>query len=128
MLQLFVGVGNPLTLARCRRLQELKINASEPAIAELNLISTIASTSIQRIVFSQTFVSQRLPAPDHPDWTRLDRSLCQLIGGSEQGLLLNVEFQALDTQAWWDGELGFRKHLPRFCETRGGRSTTNEGR
>jgi len=37
----------------------------------------------------------------------------------EYGLRLEVEFQALNEQAWWAGELGFEKYLPRFYE-RGG--------
>ena len=126
MSQLFADLGDPLTLARCRELQELKLDASRPTVAELNLISTITSTSIQRIIFNRSFVLQEIPAPDLPDWTRLDRSLCQLVGRLGRGLRLSVEFKALDAQAWWDGDLDFRKHLSMFYEKSLVRPVANE--
>jgi len=56
---------------------------------------------------------------DDFNWTLLDDWLCRLVDQSECGPRLEVEFEALDLQAWWSGELGFKKHLPMFYEKRG---------
>jgi len=55
-------------------------------------------------------------APHDHNWTKLDNSLCQLIDRLECGVRLEVVFQTLSAQAWWSGELGFKKYLPRFYE------------
>lgn len=57
---------------------------------------------------------------DNSKWTKLDNCLCQLVDRLVCGLQLEVEFQALNTQEWWSGELGFKKYLPRFYEKGGG--------
>ena len=100
-----------MTLSNCRELRELEIYASHPGTMELNLISSITSTKIQRIAFARALTLQGPPALGHSDWAKLDDSLCQLVDQSECGLQLEV-----DEQAWWGGELGFKKHLPRFHE------------
>jgi len=107
-------VGNPLSLSNCRELRELRIYALHPGTPELNLISSITSTNIQKIAFTRPYSPPESLPLDHPNWTKLDYSLCQLVDRSECGL--EVEFQALDVQAWWSGELGFKKYLPRFFE------------
>ena len=108
------GVGYPLTLSNCRELCELEISASRPGTMELNLISSITSTKLQRIAFTQLLT--RTPQPDRARWIQLDNSLCQLVDRLEGGVRLKVEFQTLNEEAWWDGKLGFKKHLPRFYE------------
>ena len=104
-------MGDPLTLSNCR---ELEIYASGPGTKELNLISSITSAKIRRIAFTQLLT--RTPQLDRNKWTQLDNSLCQLVDQLERGLRLKVEFETLNEQAWWGGKLGFKKHLPRFCE------------
>ena len=113
-------MGNPLSLSNYREFRELEIYAAYPETLELNLISSIASTNIQRIAFTQASTPREPPGPGHPCWTQLDDSLCRLVGQLKCGLRLEVEFRVLNTQAWWSGELGFKKYLPRFYEKGGG--------
>ena len=112
----FTDLGNPLTLSKCRELCELEIYALRPGPVELDLISSITSTKIRKIAFTQplTFEGQR--GPHSADWAKLDDSLCRLIDQLESGVQLEVEFQALDAQTRWSGELRFRRFLPRFYE------------
>ena len=86
-----------------------------PETDELNLISSIASTNIRRIAFTQLFSSKRQAALDNCNWTKLDEFLYRLVDRLEGGVQLEVEFRALNAQAWWTEELGFKKYLPRFC-------------
>ena len=109
-------MGNPLTLSNCRELRELEIYASRPGTMELDLISSITSTNMQRITFARPLTPQETPTLGYSNWPELDDSLCRLVDRLECGLQLEVEFKALNGQAWWDGELGFRKHLPKFYE------------
>ena len=109
-------MGNPLSLSNCRELRELKISALRPGIVVLNLISSITSTNIKRIVFVEP---QESLESDHPNWAELGNLLCRLGDRSECGPRLEVEFQALDVQGRRSGKLGFGKHLPRFCEKGG---------
>jgi len=110
------AVADPLTLSNCPELRELEINAWHPGTVELDLISSITSTNIRKITFTQSLAPNRPTVPDHPNWTRLDNSLCRLVDRSECGLRLEVGFRAADARAWWNGELGFKKYLPRFYE------------
>jgi len=115
-------LGDPLTLSYCRELRELEIDESCPRIVELNVISSITSTKIQKIKFTRPLSPGETPVSDHPNWTLLDDSLCRLVDQPENGHRLEVEFQAF--QEWWGGELGLKKYLPRFYEkggTGGGR-------
>lgn len=107
-----------MTLSSCQELRELEIYALRPGTVELNLISSITSTNLRRIAFTQPLTLEGRTILDHPDWIRLDNSLCQLVDRLGCGPQLEVEFQALDAQIWWTAELGFKKHLPRFCEKR----------
>jgi len=117
---LVADAGNPLTLSNCRKLRELKIYAVHPGTVELNLISSITSTKIQRIAFTRPLTPEEQDIPDHPNWSQLDNLLCQLVDRLDCGLRLEVEFRALNAQEWWSGELGFEKYLPWFHE-KGGR-------
>jgi len=83
---------------------------------ELDLISSITSTNIRKITFTQRVASKGQTGPDHPNWTQLDNSLCRLVDRLESGLRLEVEFRAVSARAWWNEELGFKKYLPRFYE------------
>jgi len=115
-------IGDPLTLSDCRELRELEIYAARPKELELNLISSITSTKIQRITFTQPPVRERGVDYSHI-WPQLDESLCKLVDRLERGTRLEVEFRALNAQAWWGGKHGFKKHLPKSYEkgvTRGG--------
>jgi len=112
--------GNPLTLSGCQELRELEIYALRPGALELNLISSITSTKIRRITFTLPIAFRRQAVLDSPNWIELDDSLCRLVDRSEDGVQLEVEFRALNAQAWWNGDLGFKRYLPRFYE-KGGR-------
>jgi len=116
---MLAGLGDPLTLSNCRELRELEIYALCPGSAESSLISSIASTKIRRIVFTELLVFEGEPPPDQPNWIKLDDSLCRLIDRLECGARLEVQLQALDGQGWWSGELDFKKYLPRFSEKGG---------
>ena len=113
----------PLTLSNCRELRELEICPLRLGPVELDLISSITSTNIQRIIFTQCLPPYELPLSDIPHWPILDDSLCRLVDRLECGRRLEVEFRGLNALAWWGGELGFKKCLPRSYEkgvTRGG--------
>ena len=86
--------------------------------AESSLISSITSTNIRRITFTQS-LAEGQEIPDRSDWAKLDKALCQLVDRLECGFQLEVEFQDLNTEAWWSGGLGFKEYLPRFCEKGG---------
>ena len=116
-----IGVGNPLSLSSCGELCELEIYAFGPGSAELDLISSITSTKIQSIKFTESYPPYISLNSDQFGWTQLDNCLCQLVDQLECGLLLVVEFQGLNEQPWWGGELGFRKYLPRSYEKGVGR-------
>lgn len=109
-------VGNPLSLSNCRELRKLEIYALSPGTAELNLIASITSANIRMIAFTQPYAPHRRLVSSHHNWTELDNLLCRLVDRSEPGVRLEVKFRALDEQAWWSEERGFRKHLPRFYE------------
>lgn len=111
-------LGVPLTLSNCRELRELEICALCPRTMELDLISSITSANIRRISFTPLLSLEGQSDPDHTDWAKLDNSLCQLVGRLERGARLEVEFQALNTQAW-SGVLDFKKYLPKFYEKGG---------
>ena len=115
-------LGDPLSLSGCQELRELEIYASRPKDLELALISSITSTRIQRITFAGPLIRERAVENSHI-WPQLDDSLCKLVGRLECGIWLEVEFRALNAQAWWGGKHGFRKHLPKSFEkvvSRGG--------
>jgi len=114
-------LGNPLTLSGCRELKELEIHASRPGIAESDLISSITSTNIRRITFTQPISPHDTWMSDHLNWARLDNSLCRLVDRLGSGHRLEVEFLAFNARLWWGGDLGFKKYLPRFHEKGGGR-------
>jgi len=104
--------GDPLTLSNCRELCELEIYASCPKSPELDLILSITSTKIQRIVFTRTpYQDNQVVRPE--TWAKLDNSLCRLVDRLECGLQLEVEFLVLNRTAWWRGKQGFKKRLPR---------------
>jgi len=110
-------LGDHFTLSDCRELCELEIYASSPGTAELNVISSIASTKIQKMKFTRKISPETLYI-DHPNWKLLDNSLCRLVGQLESGLRLEVEFRELNGTPFWRGE-GFEMRLPRFCEEGG---------
>jgi len=114
-----VVVGNPLSLSNCRELCELKIYAPNPRTVELNLISSITSTKIQKIIFTQVLSPQESSASDRQNWTKLDGLLCRLVDRLEHGLRLEVEFQAPGKQERRGGGLDFRKWLPMFYDKGG---------
>lgn len=107
-----------MTLSGCRELQELEIHALCPGVAEQNLISSITSTNIRRIAFTQSVSPHEEPESENPDWAQLDNSLCRLVDRLESGLRLEVEFRALAKRVQ-RGVLDFKKLLPRFCEKGG---------
>ena len=80
---------------------------------ELDLISSITSTNIQKIRFAVS------PVQDRPGWTQLDDSLCRLVDRLECGLRLEMSFRDAAMQKWWTGEQVLEKHLPRFYEKGG---------
>jgi hypothetical protein len=69
-------IGNPLTLSNCRQLHQLSIRMSPPDDLDLDLLSSITSTSIEKITFTLSN-THRFP-PDHIYWSRVDGRLCQL--------------------------------------------------
>jgi len=104
-----------LIISNCRELRELGIYTSRPKYLELDLISSITSTKIQRIMFTKTPL-RRNRFPHAETWAKLDNSLCQLVDRLEPGLRLEVEFRALNEMVWWGGKQGFQKCLPRSYE------------
>ncbi|KAF9645178.1 hypothetical protein BDM02DRAFT_3120600 [Thelephora ganbajun] len=105
-------VDHSLTLSHCRELREFEIYAPRPNDTDLNLISSITPTNIQKIILTHSTAFRFSAA--HTYWTRFDDVLIQLINRSEYKLRLEVEFQGVyDTR----GEKSVLKmYLPRFHE------------
>src|ERR1700759_3143755 len=84
---------------------------------ELNLISSITSTNIQKITFIKARGFPESPQ-GHTYWTKLDTSLCQLINQSRCKFPLEAEFQVahMDVRG---RKQDFGKYLPRFIESNG---------
>ena len=98
-----------MTLSNCRELFKLKICAPRAGVVELDAISSITSTNIRKIVFTQSPAFREIPVND-TYWSRLDDILCRL--ADRLGChLLEVEF--LRVQVW---RLNFEKYLPTFRE------------
>lgn len=80
---------------------------------DLNLLSSVTSTKIEKITITSSTAS-RLPA-GHARWVRLDDILNRLVEGLERGLKLEVEFRKV--RAPWVGrELDLGERLPMFVK------------
>ena len=103
---------SPLTLSNCRELRELEVCLFFPEDPDPDLVSSITSTKIQKIKFTQSAAFYDCPVGD-TYWKRLDNSLCRLADrlGCEHRLL--VEFHVIEVE---DGELDMAKYLPTFSK------------
>ena len=77
--------------SHCQELCELEIVTPNQDDVELNLLSSITSAKIEKIVISRSTAFQ-LPVV-HAYWSRLDDILSRLVEGLEPGLRLVVEFR-----------------------------------
>lgn len=109
------GLGEPLSLANCQELCELKVYSWE--LMETDLISTITSTEIQKITLNPLgpLVETVFTSLGRDYWTQLDSSLRQLIDRAEYKLRLEVEFRFSSSEKW-AGKPLFEEHLPMVHE------------
>lgn len=80
--------------------------------AELRLISSITSTSIEKITLNHS-PAFKLPVGD-PYWARLDAVLTKLAERSKYMLGLEVAFWYFE--GVWDEESDLAEYLPKFAE------------
>ena len=81
-----------------------------PENSESDLLSSITSTNMQKIIFAQSFAFYG-SFVGNGYWPRLDESLCRLVDRLGCEHLLEVEFRALVVP---DGELDIERYLPMF--------------
>ena len=108
----FTDVGLSSSLSQCRELCELEVFALSLNDVELDLVSSITSATIEKIILTHS-TAFRLPA-GHAYWMQLDDVLIQLVGRLERGLRLGVEFR--DVTVTWRGRPDLGEHLPMFVE------------
>lgn len=94
-----------LMLSHCQKLRELEVYMPRANDAELNLISSITSTKIEKIILTCS-PAFGLSASD-TYWTRLDEMLVELAGRSKRKL--EMEFRSVS-----DGKLVTVNYLPKF--------------
>lgn len=105
------GLRKPLTLSNCRELCELEICLQSPENVEPDLVSSITSTNIQKITFTQSLAFCE-GCVENTYWPRLENSLCRLVDRLRCGHWLEVEFHVYTPQ----NELDFGRYLSRFRE------------
>ena len=103
-----------VTLSHCRELREFEAYLLHANDAELDLVSSITSTKIEKIIFahSPTF---DLPTR-HTYWAWLDDVLVELVGRSEYKLRLEMGFQGVYVAPSKKSESYLTKRLPKFVE------------
>ena len=103
-----------LTLSQCRELSEFEAYMIYADDAELDLISSIASTKIKRIIikYSPAFELR----VGHTYWKKLDNILVRLAERSEYKLTLEVEFRSPYGASDKGQEPDLTRYLPRFVE------------
>ena len=103
-----------LELSHCRELCEFETSRVYPNGAELAIISSIASTKIEKITLGRSSAFELFAG--HAHWAQLDEILVNLAERSECKLGLEVEFR--DPFVTQDEKLesGLTKYLPRFVE------------
>ncbi|KAF9645698.1 hypothetical protein BDM02DRAFT_3119791 [Thelephora ganbajun] len=106
------NLGDHLTLLGCRELRELEICLSSAENAETDLISSISSPNIQKIIFTQSHAFDERFVGD-PSWPRLENSLCRLVDQLERKHRLEVEFHVYNMEG---GNVDFETYLPKFRE------------
>ena len=105
-------MGLSSALSKCRGLCELEVFTLFENDVELDLVSSISSTIMERIVFTHT--TTFWPPPDHAFWTQLDVILTRLVGRLERGLRLELEFRNFISTRCEGSDFG--EHLPKFVE------------
>jgi hypothetical protein len=107
----FADRGDISIFTRCRELRELEIVAQFLSYKNLDLISSISSTKIEKIILTRSVVFRFSEA--RTAWARLDKILVQLVHRSKRSTL-EVEFR--DVSVTWEGKLNLGKYLPMFVE------------
>ena len=105
-------MGLSTALSHCRELCELEVFALSLNDLELNLVSSITSTNIEKIILTHS-TAFRLPT-GHAYWTQLDDILIRLVGRLERGLRLEVAFR--DVTVTWRRRSDLGEHLPMFVK------------
>ena len=102
-----------MVFSQCRELREFEIFMRELNTAEVDLISSITSMNIQKIIFRSASEFREF-SMGHNYWTQLDDVLWRLADRPNYKLRLEVEFR----HVWdgWSGGSSLEKHLPRFLE------------
>lgn len=108
----FLDGGRYLALSHCQELREFEAFALYLNDAELDLISSITSTKIEKIIFTHAPAFEL--SVGHTYWTRLDDALVKLAERSKRKLRLEVAFRCVN--GVWDDKPDLRKYLPRFVE------------
>jgi hypothetical protein len=109
----FADGGDPWTLSHCSELRELEAFVMFANDAELDLISSITSTKIEKITLAHSPAFE-LPADD-TYWTRLDDILVKLAERSTHPPGLEVEF--LRVRCWDERpKSDLAEYLPKFVE------------
>jgi hypothetical protein len=98
----------PLSLSRCRELREFELCPSGLPLTELDHIPSITSPTMEKLILTRSAAFRFLA--DDPYWKQLDDILVRLVGRSEHGLRLKVEFQGFARR-----EAGPRKVLADVC-------------
>jgi hypothetical protein len=91
---------------------ELEVNVKSLTTAHLNLISSITSTKLERIILAHLFAFRILV--DDSLWMRLDDVLVRLVERLTVRAELKVEFRHVPVKRGWERDWG--KRLPMFVE------------
>lgn len=99
-----------LVLSHCRELCELEFRSLGSNDTELDVISSIESRKIEKIIFANTNAFGHLV--DNAFWTRLDDILIELVGRLDCKLEVEFRDAKLGTKGWFNK----KAPLPKFVE------------
>jgi hypothetical protein len=86
-----------VALSRCQELREFEISVTHPGPEEVDLVSSISPTSIQKVTFVHQS-SVRDPSGSETGWEILDDPLCQLADRLGRKRVLEVEVRLMGTE------------------------------
>lgn len=101
-------------LAHCSELRELEMVIVEMYDWQFNLISSITSKNIRKIVL--TFTCMLHPTVGPFFWPKLDNALTNLVGRLGHEHRLEIELRDVQTLQIENLTLDFNQYLPRFVE------------
>lgn len=93
----------PAAPSRCQELREFEISVTHPGPEEVDLVSSISPTSIQKVTFVRQPVVRGFSRSDI-GWEILDDPLCRLADRSGRERVLEVEFRLMGKGVMGAGE------------------------